>query len=160
MHLLVIGLNHKTAPIEVRERFSLSKDAVRRKFIDNDLGEAVLLSTCNRTEIYARCADVDTLRNMFFADVRDEYLYTFYGVNCIRHLFEVASSLDSLVLGEGQILSQVKEAYALSENIRHRPSLKCTFALQPKSLATQCRFHTRRSSSRQKNSAGSAIEMR
>ena len=136
MHLIVIGLNHRTAPINVRERFSLSKDAIRSKLCEYDSGEKVLLSTCNRTELYAlvdadnfyksphglvdsscevgHCICVERLKNIFF-DCADEYLYTFYGADCIRHLFEVASSLDSLVLGEGQILSQVKEAYSTAK---------------------------------------------
>lgn len=138
MHLTVIGLNHKTAPIDVRERFSLSKNEIRQRLGSLDCGEAVLLSTCNRTELYAlvdadniyrkpgelvdaecgrgNCICVRRLKKTFF-DCADEFLYTFYGVDAIRHLFEVAASLDSLVLGEGQILSQVKEAYAIAKEL-------------------------------------------
>ncbi|MBQ9479731.1 MAG: glutamyl-tRNA reductase [Selenomonadaceae bacterium] len=138
MHLIVIGLNHRTAPINIREKFSLSKDDIRRKLLERNSFEAVLLSTCNRTELYAlvdaanvhkaahelvdhdcpteRCVCVEQLKRAFF-DCADEYLYTFYGVDCIRHLFEVAASLDSLVLGEGQILSQVKEAYSIAKEL-------------------------------------------
>ncbi len=112
MHLTVIGLNHRTAPIDVREKFSLSKDAIRNFLIENQSGEAVLLSTCNRTELY--CVG-DHPTNFF--DCPEEFLYTFDGADCIKHLFEVASSLDSLVLGEGQILSQVKEAYAIAKEV-------------------------------------------
>lgn len=115
MHLTVIGLNHRTAPIEVREKISLSKEAIRQKLCELDCDEAVLLSTCNRTELYASL-DVERLKKIFF-DCADEYLYTFHGAECIRHLFEVASSLDSLVIGEGQILSQVKEAYSIAKDV-------------------------------------------
>ena len=115
MHLTVIGLNHRTAPIEVREKFSWSKDAIRQRLLELDGDEAVLLSTCNRTELYAFC-DVERLKKIFF-DGAEEFLYNFHGAECIRHLFEVSSSLDSLVIGEGQILSQVKEAYSLAKDV-------------------------------------------
>ncbi len=127
MQLLVIGLNHKTAPVEIRELFSISKDAVRKGLAHlneyTDLNEAVILSTCNRSEMYAVVEDTErdlaTAKQFLYdvigneADV-DEFLYIYEDEKCVRHLFEVASSLDSLVLGEGQILSQVKEAYALA----------------------------------------------
>ena len=127
MHLIVLGLNHKTAPVDVRERFSIPKDAIRKGFQHlaeyADLLEAVVLSTCNRSEIYAVTADDahagEAVRRFFFdltgndEDV-EEYLYMHEDEECIRHLFRVAASLDSLVLGEGQILSQVKQAYALA----------------------------------------------
>ena len=127
MHLIVLGLNHKTAPVDVRERFSIPKDAIRKGFQHlaeyADLLEAVVLSTCNRSEIYAVTADdahaSEAVRRFFFdltgndEDV-EEYLYMHEDEECIRHLFRVAASLDSLVLGEGQILSQVKQAYALA----------------------------------------------
>lgn len=126
MELLMLGLNHKTAPIEVRERFAVSKQAVRSGLANlneyEGLSEAVILSTCNRSEVYAVVEDVETdlseLKQFLFdltgnEENIDVYLYSFEGEECIRHLFNVASSLDSLVLGEGQILSQVKEAYAM-----------------------------------------------
>ncbi len=127
MQLLMLGLNHKTAPVEVRERFSLAKAAVRQGLMNmseyEGIQEMVVLSTCNRSEIYAvvddASADEATLKQFLFdltgnEENIDAYLYKFVDEECIRHLFLVASSLDSLVLGEGQILSQVKEAYALS----------------------------------------------
>ena len=127
MQLVILGLNHKTAPVDVRERFSLSKHAIKeglRNLNDYEgIREAVVLSTCNRSEMYAVVddaeEDVETMREFIFdltgneEDI-SEYLYTYADEACIRHLFRVASSLDSLVLGEGQILSQVKEAYAIA----------------------------------------------
>ncbi|WP_196593661.1 glutamyl-tRNA reductase [Pectinatus sottacetonis] len=127
MQLAVLGLNHKTAPVPIREKFSISQDSV----IDglhhiDDYGaimEAVILSTCNRTEIYAVLDDGDNGRSIlkrFLFDLTgnedeiDCYLYYYPARACIKHLFEVASSLDSLVIGEGQILSQVKKAYAVA----------------------------------------------
>lgn len=127
MQLLVLGLNHKTAPVEVRERFSLSEDKIRSGLenMDNyvDIMEAVVLSTCNRSELYAVIEEEDggiDMARQFFLDmagVDDEissYLYTYSHRDGIEHLFRVASSLDSLVIGEGQILSQVKNAYAIA----------------------------------------------
>ncbi|SDG08890.1 glutamyl-tRNA reductase [Selenomonas sp. WCT3] len=126
MELLMLGLNHKTAPVDVRERFAIPKQAIRDGLANlNDyegLSEAVVLSTCNRSEMYAVVDDIredlPTLRQFLFdltgnEENIDEYLYHYENEECIRHLFKVASSLDSLVLGEGQILSQVKAAYAL-----------------------------------------------
>ena len=125
MHLAVLGLNYKTAPIEVREKFSVGKESIRRGLEHLDdydgLNEAVVLSTCNRTEIYAVTAD-DCEKNIlqFLNDLTggvnfENCLYEYCDEDCVRHLFEVAASLDSLVIGEGQILSQVKEAYATAK---------------------------------------------
>ncbi|MGL6014912.1 MAG: glutamyl-tRNA reductase [Selenomonadaceae bacterium] len=127
MQLIVLGLNHKTAPVEVRERFSIPADKVSRglKHLEDyeALNEAVILSTCNRSEMYAVVDDAEedlpTVKQFLFdltgnEENIDEYLYYYSGEECIRHLFEVASSLDSLVIGEGQILSQVKKAYAIA----------------------------------------------
>lgn len=130
MQLTVIGLNHKTAPVEVRERFSISRDALRRGLANlqeyGEIHEAVLLSTCNRSEMYAVVDDAEAdawAVKQFLLDLTgngeniDEYLFVHAGEECIRHLFQVASGLDSLVLGEGQILSQVKAAYALAREV-------------------------------------------
>ena len=127
MQLIILGLNHKTAPVEVRERFSIPADKVSRglKHLEDyeALNEAVILSTCNRSEMYAVVDDAEedlpTVKQFLFdltgnEENIDEYLYYYSGEECIRHLFEVASSLDSLVIGEGQILSQVKKAYAIA----------------------------------------------
>ena len=129
MHLTVIGINHKTSPIEVREKFSISKETILQGLQNikqyNGLSEAVILSTCNRTEVYAVQSGVYSSYSVkqFLFDLIgcsndiDEYLYTFNDVECTRHLFEVASSLDSLILGEGQILSQVKAAYTMAKDV-------------------------------------------
>ena len=130
MQLMVIGLNHRTAPVEVRERFSVSREALRKGLANlsdyNGINEAVVLSTCNRSEMYAVVddpgTDVDSMKQFLFdltgneEDI-DEFLFRFEDEACIRHLFLVASSLDSLVLGEGQILSQVKAAYAMAREV-------------------------------------------
>ena len=125
MHLKVLGLNHRTAPIEIREKFSIGKEAIRRGLENLDgydgLSEAVILSTCNRSEIYAVTAqDCELSTYQFLNDliggVDKNFLYEFDDEACAEHLFEVAAGLDSLVLGEGQILSQVKEAYSVAKS--------------------------------------------
>ena len=129
MQLVVLGLNHKTAPVEVRECFSFSEEQVKQAlkyFRDQEeFSECVLLSTCNRTELYAVVEDADEalpIMRQFLQrmavnppDAR-KYLFFFKDEDCINHLFRVASSLDSLIIGEGQILSQVKRAYSLARD--------------------------------------------
>ena len=125
MQLQVLGLNYKTAPIEIREKFSVSKNSIRRGLENlaeyDGLNEAVILSTCNRTEIYAAVADnMDSIKNFMkdLVGISDEkFFYEYIGKDCVKHLFTVAASLDSLIIGEGQILSQVKEAYALAKSV-------------------------------------------
>ena len=153
MQLICLGLNHKTAPVAVREQFSLAKDAIRQG-LENlgdyaGIDEAVVLSTCNRSEIYAVADEADdgleAVRQFFFdlagtdADI-DEYLYARMDEDCIRHLFRVASSLDSLVLGEGQILSQVKEAYAIAREAGATSTVLNT--LMHRAIATGKRVRT------------------
>lgn len=125
MYLVVVGLNHKTAPVEVREKLSFSEDKIP-KHLDkitshNIIRGCIILSTCNRTEVYAAVIDVDKgltkIRehlakccNLELSKVMN-YLYTYTLYDVITHLFRVASGLDSMVLGETQILGQVKTAY-------------------------------------------------
>ena len=125
MNLQVLGLNYKTAPIEIREKFSVNKNSIRQgleNLADYDgLNEVVILSTCNRTEIYSVCAEnceesAKNFLNDLIGGDAEIFLYKKTGENCIRHLFEVAASLDSQIIGEGQILSQVKEAYSIAKN--------------------------------------------
>ena len=133
MELCIIGLNHRTTPLEFREQFSVSADRVpmllERLRADAGLEEAVVLSTCNRLEIYGvsssgpmspeRVFDCisavkGNLREFDFQQVLS-CLYTHRGEDCIQHLFRVTSSLDSLVLGETEIVGQVKKAYQLAQ---------------------------------------------
>lgn len=129
MQLVVLGLNHKTVSVEVRERFAISVDSINKGLHHLDdydgIDEAVILSTCNRTEIYAVVDDAqkdkESVKDFFLAlagcdvaETKEEYFYYWIDEQCIRHLFTVASSLDSLIIGEGQILSQVKKAYSLA----------------------------------------------
>jgi len=125
MHLVVVGLSHKTAPIEIREKLtfpaSAQAEALSQLTRGDQIAEAVILSTCNRTELYAVAASedggVDAILD-FLADYHGldrhqlvRYLYIVTGEPVVRHLFRVVASLDSMVVGEAQILGQVKEAY-------------------------------------------------
>lgn len=124
--IVVVGLSHKTAPIEVRERLAIGRDQcaefLRRLKTAPQVLEAMLISTCNRVEVVAAgpraeltavaTAAVHTLEQ--YAPGIGGHLYRHVGGDAVRHLFRVASSLDSLVLGEPQILGQVKDAFETS----------------------------------------------
>ena len=128
MGLIVIGISHKTAPVEIRERFSLTRTQLREsqgQLKESDGVEGiVILSTCNRMEIYAHspCNEesidriTEFLAKKFSVLGRDvrKYFYVFVDEQAIRHIFRVASGLDSQVLGETEILSQVKSALLIS----------------------------------------------
>ncbi|MGQ9830760.1 MAG: glutamyl-tRNA reductase [Thermochromatium sp.] len=123
MKLLVLGLNHKTAPVDIRERLAFGPDIIAgalRKLIGCDgILEGVILSTCNRTELYCAVQDSveDRLRHWLseFHGIEheriDPFLYAYADRDAVVHLLRVSSGLDSLVLGEPQILGQVKTAY-------------------------------------------------
>ena len=125
MNLHTVGLNHDSAPVEIREKIAFSASSVPialSSFTQSfPLSEAVILSTCNRVEIYATSPDntlsKEALLDFFSAfhglpkEKFADHMYHHQDMNAVRHLFFVASSLDSLVRGETQILSQVKEAY-------------------------------------------------
>ncbi len=129
MKLLLAGLNHKTAPVEVRERLAFEEkalpEALDRLKHRPGLVEGMILSTCNRVEVAVTAddgADSDSAVEGFLAESRQverswvsPYLYKLGGSDAIRHLFRVASSLDSMVVGEPQILGQLKTAYALAK---------------------------------------------
>ncbi len=122
MTLWVLGLNHQTAPVELRERAAFGGDALPRA-MDSlrqtpQLAEAVLLSTCNRTELYAVAEDSKALSQWLehHAGSLQGYLYQHSDAEAVRHLFRVATGLDSMVLGEPQILGQVKDAWALAHD--------------------------------------------
>ena len=124
MALLTLGLNHRTAPLSVRERLAFHTEELRRALTDlassGQVYEAAILSTCNRTEIYCQ-SDTPDAAARWLADYRQvagsdfsPYLYTHPGREAVRHTFRVASGLDSMVLGEPQILGQMKEAVRIA----------------------------------------------
>ena len=122
--LFLVGLSHKSAPIEVRERVALSGDDLKSALEElrraDGVQEALVISTCNRVEVYVH-AEVDGPARRFFtsrAPEAAEHLYVKEGVEAVRHLFRVSSSLDSMVVGEQQVLGQVKEAYGLASAVQ------------------------------------------
>lgn len=130
MSLCVLGINHQTAPVSLRERVAFSADSVPAALASlralPQITEVALLSTCNRTELYAVTSDEGRALGDWLAmhphglddagpgpdQSLHAYLYCHAGPEAVRHLFRVATGLDSLVLGEPQILGQVKEAWA------------------------------------------------
>jgi glutamyl-tRNA reductase len=128
MSILLVGLNHRTAPVEVREQLAFSREGVatalmlfRNRF---PTAEAAILSTCNRVELMISSdSEQPSLQDVisFIAQARDlpvaefrTYLYQLTNEQAVRHFFRVTSGLDSMVLGECQITSQVKQAYAIA----------------------------------------------
>jgi glutamyl-tRNA reductase len=129
MHILSLGLNHTSTPVHLRERLAFNEDQVRASLsrlfcgqTTTSLAELIILSTCNRIEIYAASNQLTyTELEAFLSDVRGvplhelhPYLYRFEDVDAGRHLFDVAAGLDSLVIGEPQILGQITRALELA----------------------------------------------
>ena len=120
---VVVGLSHRTAPVEVRERLAVAPGELERELRDlaaeTGLEEALLISTCNRVELYATSRNPvdaaheakETMAKRLVGIADHDVLYQERGIDVVRHIFRVASSLDSLVVGEPQILGQVKEAF-------------------------------------------------
>ena len=125
MTLVCLGLSHNTAAVEVREQHAFPANKMGEALVAlRDYGavrEAMMLATCNRLEIYAELEDYevgvsqlkDFLRNFRHGDVgdMDSYMYTLLGSQAIDHLFRVSTGLDSMLIGEAEILGQVKDAY-------------------------------------------------
>src|SRR6516225_7504910 len=129
MEIVLVGLNHRTAPVEVRERVSFTIEQAKRASEElrarGLLEETLVLSTCNRSEVYGvppesahECAPgLSTFLSEFHSvqpDVLGLSLYHHYDREAVRHLFRVAAGLDSMMLGEAEILGQVREAYRLA----------------------------------------------
>ena len=129
MNIILVGLNHKTAPVEIREQAAFneaaSTEALKRLKQKYPSCEFVLLSTCNRVELYAAmdkrsdcsprrlAAELAKIRDVDF-DVLRKHLYVIRGRRVVRHLLTVTSSLDSMVVGENQISSQVRNSYRIA----------------------------------------------
>ena len=124
MQLALVGLSHKTAPVEVRERLAFNNDALRLALKSlvgrQDVTEVMILSTCNRVEVVAESPDDRLIREFLCEfhqippDTVSKHLYSLRNADAIRHVFRVAASLDSMMVGEPQILGQVKEAYRIA----------------------------------------------
>ena len=122
MNIGVVGVNHNLAPINVREAVSFTdtkKIEAINILLDKEIGEVVIISTCNRSEIYINAENIDIKINELsdfyeqYFGVKDinKYLFKKTNLEAIQHLFEVTAGLDSLVLGEDQILGQVRDAH-------------------------------------------------
>ncbi|NLL87075.1 MAG: glutamyl-tRNA reductase [Syntrophomonadaceae bacterium] len=125
MYVLLVGINHRTAPVEIREKLAFSDGTISQAYEylrqKENLEGAVILHTCNRTEVYATARDIELGRealkqfmelfSQLSGQEMQEYLYQPNCYDAILNLFRVASGLDSMILGESQILGQVKEAY-------------------------------------------------
>src|SRR5256885_8153976 len=125
MHLLLVGISHRTAPVELRERVDFqARDLAAALRVLAERGsarEAVVVSTCNRAEMYVACDDAAPTRQdllRFLSDYHKvapadiaPHVYDVLDLDAARHLFRVAAGLDSMVVGEPQILGQVKEAH-------------------------------------------------
>lgn len=129
MNIIVVGLSHKTAPIEIRERLAVPEsrmgEALSRLCSYPGIKEGILLSTCNRVEVYAVVEDIESGYSRvqeFLADTHlslsseqlTPHLYWHAGDKAIAHLFRVAASLDSMIVGESQILGQLKDAFEIA----------------------------------------------
>ncbi len=134
MSVVVIGLSHRSAPVELRERFAFVEskipDALKQLRESGLVTEGVVLSTCNRVEIYAATALAPD--DIFFAKIKEflvehhaydgelgDELYTFAEPHSLHHLFKVAAGLDSMVIGETEIFGQLKKAYDLAFTHKH-----------------------------------------
>ncbi len=165
MSLIVVGISHKTAPVELREKIFFNlKDLellLPQAKTKSPINELVALSTCNRTELYCSenrstlaatldeqnvlsaqrwCAHFLNLR--FGRDDLEKYLYVKTGQEAVAHLFNVAAGMDSLVLGENEILKQVKEAYQLAQKIGLTGKLMNVFFQRALFVGKLVRTHT------------------
>jgi glutamyl-tRNA reductase len=131
MQLLLVGISHRTAPVELRERVDFQArgvaDALRALALRGSAREAVVVSTCNRAELYVACDEAAATRQDLVRFVGDfngiaaadvaPHIYDVTDLDVARHLFRVAAGLDSLVMGEPQILGQVKEAHTIATDV-------------------------------------------
>jgi glutamyl-tRNA reductase len=156
MHIVVVGLSHHTAPVEIRERLAFAPTAMEKP-LQQMMGlpavaEALIVSTCNRVELYAATKEPDTaiasLRR-FVADFHsvvlediEQHLYDSQGEEAIRHLFRVASSLDSMIIGEPQILGQIKTAYGYAVEFKTAGLILNRFLHKAFSVAKRVRTET------------------
>lgn len=125
MNLIVVGLSHKTAPVEIRERLSFPAQTIgeplNRLCTAYEINEGVIISTCNRVEVFAVTRDIEKglwQVKKFLSEYHnipleglDKHLYVYTSEDAVRHIFRVSSGLDSMIIGEPQILGQIKDAY-------------------------------------------------
>src|SRR5437867_4230399 len=162
--IVIVGLNHRSAPIEVRESVAFENSYVRtalgRLRGYPSVREGVILSTCNRVEVVASASDSESafseITKFLFEQKPhrnsaplDDHLYTYRGADAVRHLFRVAASLDSMVVGEPQILGQLKQYYDTAQQAQWarcctdcfiaRFRWQSGYARKPESAEERCR---------------------
>jgi len=157
MKVFVAGLNHKIADVDVREKLAFNgpklEEGLKRFRELPEVHEAIILSTCNRVELYANVKDyqraaeaIKTFLSEFHNINRsslDAGLYIYDGVNAVRHIFRVASSLDSMIVGEPQILGQLKDAFELALSQKTTGILLNKLMKKAISVAKRVRTETR-----------------
>lgn len=124
MPIFAYGINHKTAPIAIREKLAFNAEQtpifLRELMHHNAVNEAVLVTTCNRTEIYSTTPSIHQIQDWFHYQSQKHHVeitpfcYGLEGIDAVRHLMRVASGLDSMVLGEPEIFGQIKQAYRIA----------------------------------------------
>ena len=132
MNLLLVGMSHRTAPVSIRERYAVGPEQLRgldEKLVrERGCDEAALISTCNRTEVVVASRNLGDAAERVHAFLGSEIgdgsaepgqLYELRDADAARHVFRIASSLDSMVLGEAQILGQMKQAYRQAAELDH-----------------------------------------
>jgi len=161
MNIVVVGLSHKTASVDIREKVAFAptqmEKPLRALLTLEDIAEAVIVSTCNRVEIYITTRDIAggmARIKRFLADFHqipaetlEPHLYTHHGEAAIRHVFRVASSLDSMVVGEPQILGQIKTAYGYAAEYKTSGIILNRFLHKAFSVAKRVRTETKIASS-------------
>lgn len=161
MNIIVVGLSHKTAGVEVREKVAFAPTQMEKPLNAvvalPDITEAVIVSTCNRVEIYATTRDVAggmARLKRFLSDYHnvpleklESHLYCYHGEDATRHVFRVASSLDSMVVGEPQILGQIKTSYGYAAEYKSSGIILNRFLHKAFSVAKRVRTETKIASS-------------
>eukprot|EP00163_Fabomonas_tropica_P023215 TRINITY_DN4050_c0_g5_i1.p1 TRINITY_DN4050_c0_g5~~TRINITY_DN4050_c0_g5_i1.p1 ORF type:complete len:430 (+),score=64.54 TRINITY_DN4050_c0_g5_i1:790-2079(+) len=154
MALVTLGINHRTAPVELRERIAFTPERMSEAFAElraaSGASEAAILSTCNRTELYLAgdddCAPMVLRWLSGFHDLEagelEQAIYVHRDADAVRHMMRVAAGLDSMVLGEPQILGQLKDAYSLSRDNGASGSFLSRLFEQTFSVAKRVRTQT------------------
>ena len=157
MGIVVVGLSHKTAPIEVREKLNFPEDtlpdALKKLMTYDGVKESMIVSTCNRVEIYASVIDsvtgIERIKEFISKyhglslESLEKSLYVYSDAQGVRHTFRVASSLDSLVLGEAQILGQMKDAFDVALKTKTTSTIMNKLMKKAISVAKRVRTETR-----------------
>ncbi|MDD5286992.1 MAG: glutamyl-tRNA reductase [Desulfuromonadaceae bacterium] len=161
MNIIVVGLSHKTATVEIREKVAFSPNLIEKPLKElvalDGIIEGVIISTCNRVEIYATTRDIAggiSRIKRFMAEYHrleleslEQHLYSFHSEAAIRHVFRVASSLDSMVVGEPQILGQIKTSYGYAAEYKSSGVILNRFLHKAFSVAKRVRTETKIASS-------------